>query len=523
MVQQFGVTEPRLWTPPLRPLTPETTRGFEVIEFARRILGVSLYPWQQWLLMHGLELMPDGQYRFRRVIVLVARQQGKTMLASVLAAWWLFVDSRRHPDRVPPFKFKVVGVAQNLDIAREPWRAVKAWSDPDPATPEEAALALPDLQAATTQVLDTNGKESIFARHRAHYEIRAARHARGKPAARVLIDELREQKGWDSWASISQTTKAFWSNQIWAISNAGDHESVVLWRQREVGLAAVDAWHRLVESGVLTPDEYAREHDVSVGFFEWSAPDGCDKTDVDAILQANPSIGYGAVTVADCLSEAASMPDAQFRTEVLCQWVPATVAAYLDIDEWRAGIVPPLEVDIAPGSRTVWAVDVSHDRRWTWVAAATHDTSGRPVVQVLERRRNMLWSVDYLRALATESGQWEVALRSRGCAVMELVRPLAEAGFTVHEVDGGTIGLATGRFRDRVREGVLRHPPQPLVDLAVEGAVTKRLAENEAWDAGRSVLDIAGLIAESVALYGLEACAAEPVASAYASFDVMTF
>ena len=45
---------------------------------------------------------------------------------------------------MPPLKFKVVGVAQNLDIAKEPWAAVKSWCDPDPETEEEAELAIRD-------------------------------------------------------------------------------------------------------------------------------------------------------------------------------------------------------------------------------------------------------------------------------------------------------------------------------------------------------------------------------------------
>jgi hypothetical protein len=71
---QYGSTEPRIYTPPLRPLTPETSLGFEVVDFAREVLGVTLYPWQEWLLIHALELREDGRYRFRRIIVLVARQ-----------------------------------------------------------------------------------------------------------------------------------------------------------------------------------------------------------------------------------------------------------------------------------------------------------------------------------------------------------------------------------------------------------------------------------------------------------------
>ena len=58
-----GITTPRIFTPPLRELTPETSNGFAVIEFAEKFLHVHLYPWQKWLLIHGLELLPDGSYR----------------------------------------------------------------------------------------------------------------------------------------------------------------------------------------------------------------------------------------------------------------------------------------------------------------------------------------------------------------------------------------------------------------------------------------------------------------------------
>ena len=182
MSKHYGRTEPRLWTKPLRELTPDTSLGFEVIDYARQILHIELYPWQQWLLIHALELLEDGiTYRYRRIIVLVGRQNGKTLVASVLASWWLHVDSQRHPDRVPPLRFKIVGTAQNLDIAREPWNSVKLWCDPEPETIEEQAAAIPTLQAATAKVSDTNGKEYIKSRALAVYEIRAARQA-GSPS-----------------------------------------------------------------------------------------------------------------------------------------------------------------------------------------------------------------------------------------------------------------------------------------------------------------------------------------------------
>ena len=63
--ENHGVTLPRIFTPPLRPLTRETSNGFAVIAFAEIMLHVHLYPWQQWLLVHALELLEDGSYRFR--------------------------------------------------------------------------------------------------------------------------------------------------------------------------------------------------------------------------------------------------------------------------------------------------------------------------------------------------------------------------------------------------------------------------------------------------------------------------
>lgn len=509
--KQFGRTEPRLWTKPLRELTPETSRGFEVIEFALHILGVTLYPWQCWLLIHALELRPDGTYRFKRVIVLVARQQGKTMLASVLAAWWLFVDSARNPKMVPPLKFKVVGVAQNLDIAKEPWAAVKSWCDPDPETEEESELAISALQDATAKVRDANGSIAITARSRAHYEIRAAKNARGKPAARVLMDEMREQRDWVAWNAVSQTLKSFWSGQLWGISNAGASDAVVLRTQRDAGLSDIADWEEYVIAGTTSAEEYANTHDTSLALFEWSAPDGCPKDDVDGILQANPSIGYGAMTVNDAQADIRAMTDAGYRTEVLCQWVTVRVDSFIDVRDFQALYVPTGDVHIEKGERTVWAVDTSATRNTTWIAAATHTTSGKPFATVHHRRTGMVWAPDYLEELADQSGHREVVVIGRGAPAAELVVELQKRDLIVHVIDGGEFAAATGQIRDAVRDEDIVLVNQPAVTLAVEGGVTKEYAENPAWSRTKSMpVDVAGLIAMSEALYGLTRLAPPP-------------
>ena len=167
-----GITTPRIFTPPLRELTPATSNGYAVIEFAEKFLHVHLYPWQKWLLIHGLELLPDGSYRFRRVVTEVARQNGKTTVMSVLCAWWLFVDSTRHPELSPAWKFLVVGAAQTLDNARAPYQAVLNWCNPNPASEGEAALAVPVLQKRVQRVNNSHGEEAIICRNKAQYIVR---------------------------------------------------------------------------------------------------------------------------------------------------------------------------------------------------------------------------------------------------------------------------------------------------------------------------------------------------------------
>ena len=500
----MGYMVPRIYTPPLRPLTPATSRGFEVVEYAMDVLGVFLRPWQKWLLVHALELDEDGQYRFRRVIVLIARQNGKTTLASVLACWWLHVESARRPDMVPPLKFKILGTAQNLDIAREPWNAVKLWCDPEPPDEESQDAAIPDLQDATAKVSDTNGKEFIKASNLAIYEIRAAKSARGKPAARVLMDELREQETWSAWNATSQTIKSFWGGQLWGLSNAGTAKSVVLMKQREAGLAVVASWNELVVEDGEEPLEWAESHDNAIGIFEWSAPDGCPLDDDAGLLQANPSCGFGGMTLKTLKSDISSMDEAGFRTEVLCQWVTAEVKPYLDPAGWDD--LEDASSAIPADSRVVLSVDVSDDRSTSYISAAGLNDDGLPHVEIVARRDGSLWVPCYLDRIRERWGVNEVAVQSKGCPASEFVDALAERGWCVHRIEGSVLGQVAGRMSDRVIERALRHPPQPAASQQVRGAVTRRLGELEVWNRRDSACQISGLVAMSQALYALESC-----------------
>ena len=66
-----------------------------------------------------------------------------------------------------------------------------------------------------------------------------------------------------------------------------------------------------------------------------------------------------------------------------------------------------------------------------------------------------------------------------------------------------------------MREGKLRHLPQPAIEQQVSVAVSRRLGEVEVWDRTKSALQISGLVAESQALYALETMQVEALKPKY--------
>ena len=183
--KRLGCEVPRLFTPPLRDLTPETSLGYSVIEFAADVLAITLLPWQQWLAIHALELLPDGSLRFRNVVVLVARQNGKSTLAQVLSLWWLYVCGCK----------MVLGTAQDLDTAEEVW-----------AGAVDMAEGVEELADEIDTVSKVNGKKALILKSGERYQVKAANRkaGRGKSGDRILLDELREHQNWDSWGALTK-------------------------------------------------------------------------------------------------------------------------------------------------------------------------------------------------------------------------------------------------------------------------------------------------------------------------------
>ncbi len=516
--RRLGSEQPRVFTPPLRRLTPKTSLGFAAVEFAEQVCGIELYPWQRWLLIHALELLPDGSFRFRNVVVLVARQNGKSTLSQVLALFFMYVLGAD----------LVLGTAQDLDTAEEVWDGALEIIE---ETPELAELA--------DKPVRVNGKKTIRLMSGERYKVKAAnrRAGRGMSGDLILLDELREHQSWDAWGAITKTTMARPDAQVWALSNAGDAASIVLRYLRKMAhksLGDPDGINTQDDPAALLPDdddaadEYGVDADTTLGIFEWSAPPGCEIRDRDGWAQANPSLGHGQTTERAIASACATDPEWVFRTEVLCQWSDGTLEGPFPPGSWDKCLDNASSV--ADGGSIRACVDVSWDRSTAHVAVAGWREDGLPHVEVVATRAGVEWVLPWLTdASAPHRAKWPVVVQTNGAPASALIPDMKAAGLAVVEWVGGDLGQACGMFYDRVRAAIgegsegrpLRHLAQPVLDVAAATAVTRPMGDAWLWDRKRSPHDTAPLVAATGALWALLTGKAEPHVSAYESTDLM--
>lgn len=428
-----GRTDPRLFTPPLRRLTRSTTRGYEVIDFADQVLGEPLLAWQEWLVKHALELNPDGSFRFRTVVILVARQNGKSHVKRAVSLWRLFVDGAR----------LVLGVGQDVSLAREQWQACI-----------DTIKTTPDLASELETVRRTNGDEWFKLASGGRYKISAANRSagRGLSVDELTFDELREQRDWLAWSALSKTTTARVNGQTWAMSNAGDDQSVVLNHLRDAALSS---------------------RDPSIGLFEWSAEDGCDLDDPRAWAQANPALGV-TVSEAAIRSALGTDPPAVFRTEVLCQRVDQLDGA-VDLSAWKACADPAGTLDNVR-DRVVACLDVAPDgQHVTLVAAATLD-DGRVRVEVVEAWSSTDQARAELPGLLARVAPRVLAWFPSGPAAA--LAPVLRRDDGV-EVKGAMVAESCMGLADLVAARRVVHPSDPLLDAHVAGV--SKLHQGDGW------------------------------------------
>ena len=484
MSELKGSTVPRVYTRPLRKLTARTSLGFAAIEYANTVLHKELYPWQEWALIHSLEIVgslaKEWHFRYRTVLFLISRQNGKTVLSEVLASFFLNVLQSE----------SIFGTSLSLDKAEEVWEAVIRDQE-----------YIPELAADIERVSRTNGNKRLILTENRQYKVGAPtrRAGRGDSNDLVMLDEVREHRDWETWSAAAASTNAKPNAVIFCFSNAGDPDSIVLRQLRSQAMAEIE--------GTSAQDFGGDVDGGSLGLFEWSAADGAKTDDPEALAQANPALGYGLLTMRALMANRATFPENKFRSECMCQQVETVLPNPFPDGSWENAL--DTESQIAPESPLFYGLDLSPDRRWSSIAVCGMREDGNYHIEVIARRPGTDWVVDWFRERAVR-GKMSVAFQTRGAPAAglgEMVCTLPNVERIA--IEGGELTNGWGRFYDAIsihapqkdgeapRRGLrIYHLAQPVLDTPAKTCQLRNIGGGvELPDRTKSPDDIAPLFA----------------------------
>lgn len=450
MEQVLGKKEPRIWTRPLRRLTPKTTLGYSAIEYAVSILHMTLYPWQEWALIHMLEIVGDlgtanWRFRYRTVVIEVARQNGKTQLSKIIASYFqnvLGVES-------------IFGTSLSLDKAEEVWDAVVFEQESNPVLSGEIEV-----------IARKNGGKKLVLTGNRTYKVGAPtrRAGRGDSNDLVMLDELREQRDWETWSAAVASTVAKPRGLTICFTNAGDPDSIVLREVRSKAIAKIEGTKANDFGGNVNAD--------ALGLFEWSAPEKAETSDIKALAQANPALGYGRLTIDALMANRETFPESKFRSECMCQQVETILPEPFPEGAWLGG--QDEQSFIREDSELFWGIEMSSDRKYTVIAVCGLREDGNYHVEIVERRIGSEWAIDWFKQRAPKYGEMKLCFQGRGAPVSGLAEQICTVeGVTRMAQEGPDLSAGWNRFYDAVaasspkdNRGGIRvfHIPQPVLD-----------------------------------------------------------
>lgn len=485
--ERYGLECPPRWGTPRHPDRPSL--GPKLWKVMER-LGAPPMPWQKYVSDVALEIDPETKrFAHREVGLSVSRQQGKTELC--LAA-------QVHRALAYPGQ-NIVYAAQTRNDAR------KRWEDEFWEKISGSSLA------RYARIRKTNGNEAILwpgKRSRMGITANTERAAHGPPLDLGFIDEAfaHEDDRLEQAFSPAMLTRPM--AQLWWASAGGTTKSVWLNKKRMTGRALIEALFAALAEDPEAPRPAS-------AYFEWYAPEDMDRADPATWRATLPALGY-TVTEAVIRSELEKMANdpSGFDRAYLNRTRKPTPPTDPNVPKGKwAGLADAKSRPVAES--VAFAVDVSQDRSYASIAAASRRPDGRVHLEVVARRPGTDWVVP---AVVRLRGLWNpvaVAIASSGAPAGSLIDDLIAAGIDVpadkdHPVRGdlavmrsGDITEACGQLADAMNQGTVRHTDQVPLTAAVNGARTRR--NGDAWQLDRtaSQVDISPLCAVTFARWAL--------------------
>jgi len=434
------------------------THGPRAARIARALFGVELLDWEGYTLDHALALdeYEPGRwrYRYRTVVVTVARQNGKSViLRSGVADRMVGEDNAT-----------AAVMSQDRAAAKEIIFEPLA----DAFEGDKWAVLRPKIRRS-------NGFERILLSALGSRLVLLSPTEKG--AHGYSLDVVVVDEAWSLWdfrvpQAVTPTQVARENPQLWIVSTAGTELSLWLRQLVDKGRAGAE--------GLL--------------YLEWSAPIGLDVDDPAAWRAANPSLEQ---TISlDALADArAKLPESEFERAHLNRWTVAAEAV-IPAGLWAQCLAP----DVSVGTEEIaLGFDVAHDRDSAAITAAS-TVGGRVAVELIELRPGTEWVLGRLRELVERWAPAGIVANNAGPA-RNLIEAAPAAGIDLDAYNAGQYVAACQTMYDLIAEGRLAHRGQAALDLAVAAAGRRNLAGSWAFGRQPKGSSIAPLVAATLAAH----------------------
>lgn len=457
---------PVFFTPSLTGTEIFVTDGDRLLEIiAIAWPEITLDPWQAWLIRHVLERYPDdwpvaklrGRLRFRQVLISLARQNGKSVIAAALGIYALLLHSKSP---------EVLSVASTVEQANIVYQRVAHVIAQNPALSKRY------------KPTGTRGIKSRSDAKPGTYFVKTAREEalQGYPATFVPCDEVHLLKP-STWTALQLSTSAQLDGMLLGITTAGDDKSELLKNLYRVGLSG---------------------EDERFFFALWEAPKHVSMSDPEFLLRANPAIACGRLDLEQEMNALKTMPENQARRYRGNQFV-ASANSWLAVSTW----LNLRKAEIPNEGPYVFAVDRTDD--WT-AATITVNTKRDSTLYTKILASLVNPSIDTLEEMCVElhSRNSGAVFVMEASVLKDLAMRLRERGLTVEYMSQSQMQNACATAYAAIAENRVMHAG----DMVLTDQIPKSVAKNvgDAWRISRKDSDghVDGVIATIIGLYGAE-------------------
>lgn len=489
----LGAQRPRLLSLPPR----VSSAGEEAVELAASA-GLHLDPWQSLVLEGALGERADGQWAAFEVGLVVARQNGKGAILEARELAGLFLLEEElilHSSH--EFKTSIEGFRRIRSVVENNAAMAKRVAHIRTSHGDESI----ELKPTKAVITGANGRQVTRSRSpRLRFVARTSGSGRGFSGDVVILDEAFNLPD-AVMSALMPTMSARPNPQLWYTSSAVNQDEhpngVVLARLRDRGL---------------------KGDDPSLAYYEWSADDEAYRSDPLGVAldpaqwaAANPGLGI-RISEEHIGREQRSMGSKSFQVERL------TIGDWPSTDEELTRVIPgdvwnALKDDASTvQDPVVFAADANPERSAAAIAVVGARPDGLVHGEVIDARDGVTWAPARLVELNKQwrpkaivldpsgpAGAWLPALEKAGMQTKSESNP---DGVLVL-ITGREMAQACGGFYTAVTEdSEFRHIGQTPLDDALGGAKTRPLGDAWAWARRHSDINIAPLVAVTLAHYG---------------------